>query len=226
MALTESQKLALQRITKMYPSANKSVIKDAMNQGMSVTKIKQMLGKPTDDAKVKSAMDRVKSALAKPAAKASTGGRNKGGQRQADALARVKANLAKPAAKPARKPKTTSANGMSMPSETTTPKPADKPKPKPRTRGFDPLRLTSKPSTKSDRSTSAGGRTAKEAASANMTPPKKDAPKGKNFNVGVSKGGVPFKEAFAHFRKKGNKTFTWNGKKYTTELAKPKGKKK
>ena len=53
-----------------------------------------------------------------------------------------------------------------------------------------------------------------------------DAPKGdKKFNVGVSKGGVPFKEAFAHFRKKGDKTFTWNGKKYTTELAKPKGKK-
>ena len=49
--------------------------------------------------------------------------------------------------------------------------------------------------------------------------------KGKNYNVGVSKGGVPFKEAFAHFRKKGAKTFTWNGKKYTTELAKPKGKK-
>ena len=55
---------------------------------------------------------------------------------------------------------------------------------------------------------------------------KKDAPKGdKKFNVGVSKGGVPFKEAFAHFRKKGAKTFMWNGKKYTTELAKSKGKK-
>jgi hypothetical protein len=40
----------------------------------------------------------------------------------------------------------------------------------------------------------------------------------KNFNVGVSKGGVSFKEAFAHFRKKGSKTFTWNGKKYTTKL--------
>ena len=40
----------------------------------------------------------------------------------------------------------------------------------------------------------------------------------KKFNVGVSRGGVPFKEAFAHFRKKGAKTFTWNGKKYTTKL--------
>jgi len=46
------------------------------------------------------------------------------------------------------------------------------------------------------------------------------APKAKNYNLGVSKGGVSFKEAFAHFRKKGAKTFTWNGKKYTTELKK------
>jgi hypothetical protein len=45
------------------------------------------------------------------------------------------------------------------------------------------------------------------------------AAKEKNFNVGVSRGGVSFDEAFAHFRKKGNKTFTWNDKKYTTELA-------
>ena len=42
----------------------------------------------------------------------------------------------------------------------------------------------------------------------------------KNFNVGVSKGGVSFKEAFRHFRNKGNKTFTWNGEKYTTKLKK------
>jgi hypothetical protein len=49
-----------------------------------------------------------------------------------------------------------------------------------------------------------------------------------NYNVGESKGGVSFNKAFAHFRKKGNKTFMWNGKKYTTELAsekKSKGKK-
>ena len=51
---------------------------------------------------------------------------------------------------------------------------------------------------------------------ANTSPAKES----KNFNVGVSKGGVSFKEAFAHFRKKGAKTFTWNGKKYTTELKK------
>jgi|DEB0MinimDraft_10_1074344.scaffolds.fasta_scaffold00810_17 hypothetical protein len=42
----------------------------------------------------------------------------------------------------------------------------------------------------------------------------------KNYNVGVSKGGVSFREAFRHFRNKGAKTFTWNGKKYTTELKK------
>jgi hypothetical protein len=40
----------------------------------------------------------------------------------------------------------------------------------------------------------------------------------KNYNVGISRGGVPFKEAFAHFRKKGADTFMWNDKKYTTEL--------
>ena len=45
----------------------------------------------------------------------------------------------------------------------------------------------------------------------------KKAPK--KYNVGVSKGGVPFKEAFKYNRGEGKKTFTWNGKKYTTELA-------
>ena len=41
----------------------------------------------------------------------------------------------------------------------------------------------------------------------------------KKYNLGVSKGGVPFKEAFAHYKKQGNKSFTWNGKKYTTDTA-------
>ena len=50
------------------------------------------------------------------------------------------------------------------------------------------------------------------------TETKKEQPKAKKFNVGVSKGGVPFNEAFKHFRNKGQKQFTWNGKKYTTEL--------
>jgi len=53
---------------------------------------------------------------------------------------------------------------------------------------------------------------------------KKPETKKINYNVGESKGGVSFRKAFAHFRKKGAKTFMWNGKKYTTELAK-KGKK-
>lgn len=43
-------------------------------------------------------------------------------------------------------------------------------------------------------------------------------PTEKNYNVGVSKGGVSFNEAFRHFRNKGAKEFTWNGKKYTTKL--------
>jgi hypothetical protein len=46
------------------------------------------------------------------------------------------------------------------------------------------------------------------------TPDTKKIP---NFNVGVSKGGVSFGTAFRHFRKKGAKTFTWNGKKYHTK---------
>jgi cobalamin biosynthesis Mg chelatase CobN len=40
----------------------------------------------------------------------------------------------------------------------------------------------------------------------------------KNYNVGVSKGGVSFNQAFRHFRNSGAKEFTWNGKKYTTKL--------
>ena len=47
-------------------------------------------------------------------------------------------------------------------------------------------------------------------------------PAAKKYNVGVSKGGVSFNTAFKHFRGKGNKTFTWNGEKFTTELAKAK----
>tara|TARA_R100000781_G_scaffold48042_1_gene32144 strand:- start:640 stop:1059 length:420 start_codon:yes stop_codon:yes gene_type:complete len=41
----------------------------------------------------------------------------------------------------------------------------------------------------------------------------------KEYAKGVDK--MSFKEAFAAKRKAGNKTFTWRGKKYTTELAKP-----
>ena len=39
-----------------------------------------------------------------------------------------------------------------------------------------------------------------------------------NYNVGVSKGGVPFAESFKYHKDKGQKTFTWNGKRYTTDL--------
>tara|TARA_R100000458_G_C8275993_1_gene251163 strand:- start:660 stop:1973 length:1314 start_codon:yes stop_codon:yes gene_type:complete len=59
-----------------------------------------------------------------------------------------------------------------------------------------------------------GDKEKKEDTAAN----KSTTPAKKKYNVGVSKGGVPFKEAFRHHRNKGAKTFTWNGKKYTTEL--------
>ena len=51
-----------------------------------------------------------------------------------------------------------------------------------------------------------------------------DKPKKKDFTKGVSRGGVPFKEAFRKARKDGKKTFEWNDKKYTTELASEKKK--
>ena len=54
---------------------------------------------------------------------------------------------------------------------------------------------------------------------------KADKKADKKYSVGVSKGGVPFKEAFKYNRGEGKKTFTWNGKKYTTELASEKSKK-
>ena len=87
----------------------------------------------------------------------------------------------------------------------------------------------SKPSTQSTPSIIAEMRSKRPSMTAKKvetTSPKKttvsssSSSAAKNYNVGVSKGGVSFKEAFAHFRKKGSKTFTWNGKKYTTELAK------
>ena len=42
------------------------------------------------------------------------------------------------------------------------------------------------------------------------TAKKKEA--SKKFNVGVSKGGVSFREAFKHYRSLGQASFTWNGK--------------
>ena len=42
---------------------------------------------------------------------------------------------------------------------------------------------------------------------------------GTNYNVGESKGGVSFNKAFKHFKDKGAKEFTWNGKRYTTKSA-------
>jgi hypothetical protein len=65
----------------------------------------------------------------------------------------------------------------------------------------------------------AGGTGVALSGSGKKKADKKEKPKVK-YNVGVSKGGVPFAEAFKHFRGQGKKTFTWNGKKYTTELKK------
>ena len=71
-----------------------------------------------------------------------------------------------------------------------------------------------------------GGDEKKTAPGAGVRDDKKaDKKADKKYNVGVSKGGVPFKEAFKYNRGEGKKTFTWNGKKYTTELASEKSKK-
>ena len=40
----------------------------------------------------------------------------------------------------------------------------------------------------------------------------------KNYNVGVDKGGVPFKESFAYHKAKGDEVFTWDGELYTTDV--------
>jgi hypothetical protein len=71
-----------------------------------------------------------------------------------------------------------------------------------------------------------GGDETKTAPGAGVRDDKKANKKAdKKYNVGVSKGGVPFKEAFKYNRGEGKKTFTWNGKKYTTDLASEKSKK-
>jgi len=86
--------------------------------------------------------------------------------------------------------------------------------------------------TQANRAKSQGGRSAAEVAANKKTKDprgnqvkatpgaaKKKEP-AKKYNVGVSKGGVSFKEAFKHFRGLGQSTFTWNGKKYTTDVKK------
>ena len=68
------------------------------------------------------------------------------------------------------------------------------------------------------KSSSKSGTSNKKATTKTSTAQAGSNIKKKNFNVGVSKGGVSFNEAFRHFRKKGAKEFTWNGKRYTTEV--------
>ena len=103
-------------------------------------------------------------------------------------------------------------------------------------KGPDPKGLFKpRPKTQANRAKSQGGRSAAEvAANRKKTPSTKSRDKdglgtkaksaAKKYNVGVSKGGVSFKEAFKYFRGLGNKTFTWNGNKYTTDVAKAKPK--
>tara|TARA_E500000318_G_scaffold12643_1_gene11635 strand:+ start:542 stop:1351 length:810 start_codon:yes stop_codon:yes gene_type:complete len=100
-------------------------------------------------------------------------------------------------------------------------------------KGADPKGLFKpRPKTQANRAKSQGGRSAAEVAASKKgkdprgnqvkatpgTAKKKEA--AKKYNVGVSKGGVSFKEAFKYYRGQGNKTFTWNGKKYTTDVKK------
>ena len=68
------------------------------------------------------------------------------------------------------------------------------------------------------KSSSKAGMGGKKATTKTSTAQAGSNVKKKNFNVGVSKGGVSFNEAFRNFRKKGAKEFTWNGKRYTTEV--------
>ena len=70
----------------------------------------------------------------------------------------------------------------------------------------------------------AGAGAAALSGSSGSEKKKPAAKKEKDYTKGVSQGGVPFKEAFAKARKDGKKTFTWNDKKYTTELASEKKK--
>lgn len=100
-------------------------------------------------------------------------------------------------------------------------------------KGADPKGLFKpRPKTQANRAKSQGGRSAAEvAANKKSTDPRGNLVKAtpgttkkkeaaKKYNVGVSKGGVSFKEAFKYYRGQGNKTFTWNGKKYTTDVKK------
>ena len=100
-------------------------------------------------------------------------------------------------------------------------------------KGADPKGLFKpRPKTQANRAKSQGGRSAAEvAANKKSTDPRGNQVKAtpgtakkkepaKKYNVGVSKGGVSFKEAFKYYKGQGNKTFTWNGKKYTTDVKK------
>lgn len=82
---------------------------------------------------------------------------------------------------------------------------------------------TTRPSGRAATAASAASeiRSTKPAAEKRSTKPATAESKPKvKYNVGVSRGGVPFAKAFDYYRGQGQKTFSWNGKKYTTELKK------
>jgi hypothetical protein len=100
-------------------------------------------------------------------------------------------------------------------------------------KGADPKGLFKpRAKTQANRANSQGGRSAAEvAANKKAKDPRgnqikatpgaaKKKEQAKKYNVGVSKGGVSFGEAFKYYKGQGNKTFTWNGKKYTTDVKK------
>ena len=83
---------------------------------------------------------------------------------------------------------------------------------------------TDKPKEKSKTSTTKSKSTAKPTGSTSGSDrqliKKAEARKktgDEKYRHGKSAGGVSFGEAFKYWKGKGNKTFTWNGKKYTTE---------
>ena len=212
MALTESQKVALRRIMTNAPgSPNRAFVSQALQDGMSERAVMNLLkkgmpSKPSSSMLGASRQDKARAAAQKDAMMA-----------QAKPLA----SKPKPKAKTTAATKDVPFSGNARVSEYTKKQneallakaraKRDAEKATAKKRSADPLGLAS-PKTKTK-----AAPTSNAAKKKTKAPAKKTETKTKNYNVGVSKGGVSFNEAFAHFRKKGAKTFTWNGKKYHTK---------
>lgn len=203
MALTESQKVAMRRIMTNAPGTpDRSAVSEALQQGMSERAIMNMLRGEYKIPKTKATkaisgttMDESYSPPARKATSKPTSGMMADIKRafslDNDILQYMKKNTPGDAlmqlAEKAKGPKL-----QRRPSAVVQAERAVKEKAAP---------------------TSGAAKKKTKAPAKKPTP----APKEKNYNVGVSQGGVSFKDAFAHFRKKGAKTFTWNGKKYHTK---------